>query len=75
MIVGLVFKFRGSCIYIWVSVNLNLSEIPGLLFLFLLSKYQSPLLPPLSLSFPLTDKSVFDEKKKIIPSAVPAFVS
>ena len=50
-------------------------ELPGSIFLFLPRKYLSPLLPPLSLSFPLTDKSVFDEKKKIIPSAVPAFVS
>ena len=26
MIVGLIFKVRGACIYTWVNVNLNLSE-------------------------------------------------
>ena len=26
MIVGLIFKFRGACIYTWVNVNLNFAE-------------------------------------------------
>ena len=26
MIVGLMFKFREACIYIWVNVNLNFAE-------------------------------------------------
>ena len=50
-------------------------ELPGSVFLFLLRKYRSPLLPTLSFTFPLTDESVFDEKKSIITSAVSAFVS
>ena len=50
-------------------------ELPGSKFLFLQRKNQSPLFPPLSLTFPLTDKSVFDEKKNIITSAVSASVS
>ena len=49
-------------------------KLPGFKFLFLLRKNQSPLFPPLSFTFPLTDKSVFDEKI-IITSAVPASVS
>ena len=40
-----------------------------------LRKYQSPLLPTLSFTFPLTDESVFDEKKSIITSTVSALVS
>ena len=32
MIVGLVFKFRGSCIYTWVNVNLNFAEWNDLMF-------------------------------------------
>ena len=49
-------------------------KLPGFKFLILLRKNQSPLFPPLSFTFPLTDKSVFDEKI-IITSAVPASVS
>ena len=40
-----------------------------------LRKYQSPLLPTLSFTFPLTDESVFDEKKSIITSTISALVS
>ena len=47
-------------------------ELSGSKFLFLLRKNQSLLLPPLSFTFPLTDKSVFNEKKRIIKSAVSA---
>ena len=50
-------------------------ELSGSKFLFLLRKNQSLLLPPLSFTFPLTEKSVFDEKKSIKTSAVSAFVS
>jgi len=50
-------------------------KLPGFKFLFLLRKYQSPLLPHLSFTFPLTDKLVLDEKKSMITSAVPASVS
>ena len=32
MIVGLIFKFRGSCIYTWVNVNLNLAKRDFLVF-------------------------------------------
>ena len=49
-------------------------ELPGSIFLFLLRKNQSPLLPTLSFTYSLTDKSVFDEKK-IITSTVSALVS
>ena len=38
-------------------------KLPESIFLFLLRKYQSPLLPPFSFTLPLTDISVFDEKK------------
>ena len=48
-------------------------KLSGSKFLFLLRKNQSPLFPPLSFTFPLTDKSVFDEKKSIKTSAVPVF--
>ena len=27
MIVSLIFKFRGACIYTWVNINLNLLDI------------------------------------------------
>ena len=30
--VGLFFKFRGSCIYTWVNVNLNLAKRDFLVF-------------------------------------------
>ena len=40
--------------------------LPGSIFLFLLKMYQSPLFPPLSTLFLLTEESVFDEKKNII---------
>ena len=42
----------------------------GSIFLFLLKMYQSPLFPPLSTLFLLTEESVFDEKKNIISSSV-----
>ena len=32
IIVGLIFKFRGSCIYTWVNVNLNLAKRDFLVF-------------------------------------------
>jgi len=32
MIVGLIFKFRGSCIYTWLNVNLNFAEWNDLMF-------------------------------------------
>ena len=48
-------------------------ELSGSKFLFLLRKNQSLLLPPLSFTFTLTDKSVFGEKKNIITSDVSAF--
>ena len=32
MIVGLIFKFRDSCIYTWVNVNLNFAEWNDLMF-------------------------------------------
>ena len=32
MIVGLIFKFRGACIYTWVNVNLNLAKRDFLVF-------------------------------------------
>ena len=44
--------------------------LPGSICLFLLKMYQSPLFPPLSTLFLLTEESVFDEKKNIISSSV-----
>ena len=76
MIEDLIFKFRGSCIYTWVNVNLNLSGISFLDLNFSFYWEVAITIAPSPLNhLPLTDKSVFDKKKNIITSAVPASVS
>ena len=56
MIVGLVFKFRGSCIYTWVNVNLNFAELNDLMFpqkhIFLFTEDEPIYALPFSFHFP-----------------------
>ena len=51
MIVGLIFKFRGACIYTWVNVNLNFAEWNDLMFpqihIFLFTEENISMYPPL----------------------------
>ena len=56
MIVGLIFKFRGACIYTWVNVNLNFAEWNDLMIpkinIFLFTEDEPIYTLPFSFHFP-----------------------